>query len=460
MEWPTTKSSTTPSNVVSRQAEAAETFRVGLRVFFPSTRARAQLLRDVVTTITMAGSLSPKHTQHTNDKETRRRHHTKSQTKPQRWALSAFKSNSMVRLAVEALARDDCAAGLVLRAFNHGMSGRDTEGDHETRSGQTDKPFDAAELGAVMESLLSHCVGNLHDRLWQDSVGDLGGTNGSCSGQADEPCPYYRLLLVLQEHVVTYWGNTDGDAAKRTSARDLSLAHAVRLLEQSLKVFTRLLAEGDQPGGDARGDLCAENGYALVDVLKNSFVSLIPVLCGSVAAASAGGGHFLALTATLLPLTTLLLRVVDRFHSPRASKGASSSSGWLAELEEALAMLSSDLACNLIDMKGLRIQPHVEVSPQETGSGSARNQRDGWSEGIVELLLTSSPFLACGHESFDWSGLDDEDASQPDSSDFAHALEVLGGKYSPRFVQSYADIQLRVLRLCNRKAFPYRNTSL
>lgn len=325
----------------------------------------------------------------------------------------------MTRLAVEAIARDDYAAGLVLGAFNHTGSSGNKQDDHESKIEQSDQAFDAAELDAVMESLLLHCVGDLHKRLWEEGVCDLGGASGSCSGQEQPPCPFSRLLLVLQEHVVTYWGNADGDAAKKDSARELSLAHTARLLEQSLKIFTRLLAEGDRPRGGARDKRC------IIDELRNSFLSLIPVLCGSVASVPAEGAGFLSLAARLLPLIVPLLRVVDRFDSvPRPRKGACSSPGWLAEVEEALAMLSSDLACGLIDMGGLRTRHHLKFPARETGTDSARTRRGDRSEGIFKLLLTSSPFLARGHESFDWSGLEDEEASQPDSSYFSHALEV------------------------------------
>lgn len=424
LEWLKTNGRTTLC--VTRQAEAAETFRVGFSVFFPSSRARARLVRDIVTMINMAGSPSSKHAQHANDKETRRRSHAKPQIKPQEQLVPpVLQSNSMIRLAAEALARDDYAAGLVLEAFNHKGPGGDPQDDDETTSGESNKAFDATELDAVMESLLTHCVHDLHKRLWGEMVCDLGGANGSCSGQAEAPCPYSRLLLALQEHVMTYCGNSDGDAAKKDSARELSLTHAVRLLQQSLKIFTRLLAEGDQPGGGACDNRHTGNGHVLVDTLRNSFVSLVPVLCGSVVAVPAEGGGFLTLAARLLPLTIPLLGVVDRFDSLRTSEGASSSPGWLAEVEEALAMLSSDLACDLIDMKGLRTRYHVELSPRETGSNNARIRRGDRSEGIVKLLMASSPFLACGHESFDWSGHEGENALQLDSSVFAHALEVL-----------------------------------
>lgn len=415
----------TASLDVFRQGEAAETLRVGFSVFFPSTRARVRLLRDIVTMITIAGSPSPKHAQHTNDKETRRRAHMKSQEKSQQWVLPAPKSSSMMRLAVEALARDDYAAGLVMGAFNNKGYRRDTQGDGETGSGQSDKTFDAAELDAVMESLLLHCVGNLHKRLWEENPCDLGGANGGCSGRTEASCPYSRLLLVLQEHLVTCWGKTGGDAVKKESARDLSLAHAARLLEQSLKVFTKLQLEGDQLGGGARDNRHAENGHLLVDTLRTSFVSLIPVLCRSVVAVPAEGGGFLTLAARLLPLVVPLLKIVDRFDTPRTPKGVFPSANWLAELEEALALLSSDLACCLIDMKGLKVRHHVGLCSQQAGGGDARNRRGDQSGGITELLLASSPFLACGQESFDWSGLEDEDTSPPDSSEFAHAFEVL-----------------------------------
>lgn len=344
-----------------------------------------------------------------------------------------------MRLAVKALARDEYAAGLVLGAFNHGGSRGDKQDDHESGSEESNQAFDAAELEAAMDSLLLHCVGDLHKRLWEEDVCELGGASGSCSGQEEAPCPYSRLLLVLQQHVVTYWGNADGNAAKKDSARELSLAHAVRLLEQSLEIFTRLLTEGDQPRGGALDNRRTRIGNALVDRLRNSFVSLVPVLCGSVVAVPTEGGGFLSLAARLLPLLVPLLRAVDRFDSPRSAKGVCSSPGWLAELEEALAMLSSDLACGLIDMEGLRIHHRLGFSTQESGSGSGHNRSGDRSEGIVKLLLTSSPFLACGHESFDWSGLENEEASQPDSSYFSHALEVTWcsfEKWPPRGVLS------------------------
>ena len=375
--------------------------------------------------IEMAGSSSPKHAPHINDEATRRGSHAKPQTKSQQLILPSQQSNRMMRLAVEALARDEYAAGLVLGAFHHRGPGGEVQDDGETTCEEADRPLDAAELDAVMDSLLMQCVGHLRKRLWGGNEFDLGGPNGSCSGQAEAPCPFSRLLLALQDHVVTYWGNSDGDAAKRDSARDLSLAHAVRLLQQSLEIFARLLAERDQPDGGPCDNRHTGNGHLLAETLKNSFVSLVPALCGSLTVVLAEGGGFLTLAARLLPLIVPLLRVVDRFGRSRASERASPSPGWLAELEEALALLSSDLACGLIDMKGLRTRHRVELSPQETGSGSVQNQRGDRRENVVKLLLTSSPFLAGGHESFDWSGLEDEDGLRPDSSDLAHALEVL-----------------------------------
>eukprot|EP00752_Nemacystus_decipiens_P011018 g9791.t1 len=415
----------TTNGALAVQAEAADTFRVGFSVFFPSTRARARLLRDIMKKIATAGSPSPKYAQHNNDKEIRRRSHGKSQTKLRQRVLPALKTNSIVHLAVEALARDDYAAGLVLGAFSQNGPGGDKQEDHESMSEESDQVIDAGELDAAMESLLLHCVDDLHTRLWPEDVCDLGGATRTCCGQEEAPCPYSRLLLVLQEHAVTYWGNMDGAAVKQDSARELSLAHAVRLLEQSLKIFTRLLAEGDQPGGGARANRYTVNGHDVLEKLKNSFVSLVPVLCGSVVAVSAEGGCFLSLAARLLPLVVPLLRAVDRFGSPRPPEGACPSPGWLAELEQAIAMLSADLTCGLIDMKGLRIRHDPEFSAQEAGRGGAPSQRGNQIEVLVELLLTSSPFLACGPESFDWSGLEDEDAVKPDGSYFSQMLEVI-----------------------------------
>lgn len=414
-----------------------------------------RLLKDVVATITTMGSDSPEHTRHhVDDKEKRRRSHAKSQ---QRVRLGSKPSSLLMQLAVEALARQNYAAGLVRGAFHRTGSGGDRQDGNETLSRDASETFDVTELDAVMQSLLSCCARDLQRKLWGGEVASKSLASSSlersCNqrGRKDDSrfenteaarCPYSRLLLVLQEHVVACWSNTDGDATKKNDARELSLAHASRLLERSLEVFTRLLAERDQHGSSAGENRHNGNGHPQVDAVTNSFVSLVPVLCTSVAALPTEDEGFLSRAAGLLPLIVPLMKVVDRFNRSGTSTSntaapvheAQSPPGWITELEEALAMLSSDLVCGLIDMKATKVRQHVEIPPQEIGGGGDgsgdgdgggdRNRREAKAEDIVELLLASSPFLAFGRESFDWSALEDRGPSQLDSPDCVRALEV------------------------------------
>lgn len=406
-------------------------------MFWEDNSARVRLLKDVLAA-TSAGLPSSEPTEGNADaKERRRRSQTKWQAKSVELDRRAPKPNSvLLLLAVEALAHENYAAGLVWSAFNYQESKVDGPNNDGTEHGESRLSFGAAELDAAMQSLLLHCAGDLHRRLWGGSVGDQGRASGSHFGRAEAcACPYSRLLLELQEHVVACWGDTDGQVTNKDAARELSLAHAARLLGQALEIFTRLLTEGHQPGGGARHDPHHESKHyhSAVDALRNSFVSLIPTLCISVVALPREGGRFLPRAAGLLPLVIPLLKAVNRFESSRVSKspadilvlGARSSPGWTTELEEALAMFSSDLVCGMIDMDGIRVPRHLGLPWQGGGGDGVRDRRGRWSEDMVELLLVSSPFLAFDHESFDWSGTEDGDASQPDDSDLSRALEVI-----------------------------------
>lgn len=399
-----------------------------------------RLLKDVLAA-TSAGPPSSEHTEGSADtKERWRRSQTKWQTKSLQLDRHAPEPNGMLLLlAVEALAHENYAAGLVWSAFNYQESKVEGPNNDGKENGESGLRFGAAELDAAMQSLLLHCAGDLHSRLWGGSVRDQRRASGSRFGGVDAPaCPYSRLLLQLQEHVVACWGDTDGQVAKKDAARELSLGHAARLLEQALEIFTMLLAEGHQPGNGARRDQHHENKHyhSTVEALSNSFVSLIPALCISVVALPREGGRFLPRAAGLLPLVIPLLKAVNRFESSCVSKspadspvlGARSSPGWMTELAEALAMLSSDLGCAMIDMmNGIKVPLLLGLPLQDGGGDSVRDRRHRWSEDMVELLLVSSPFLAFDHESFDWSGTEDGDASQPDDSDFSRALEVILG---------------------------------
>lgn len=409
-----------------------------------------RLLKDIVAMITTTGSDSPEHTQdHVDDQEKRRRSYVKSQRQDH---LGSKPSSLLVQLAVEALARQNYAAGLVLGAFNHKASGRENKVDHGTVSGDVDETFDIAGLDSVMQSLLSCCANDLERKLWGGEVTSMSLAASSLERSCNQggrnndnrfaqtkiaKCSYSRLLLVLQEHVVACWKNAEGDAIRKNDARELSLAHASRLLEQSLKAFTRLVAERDQNGGGASENHHNGNGQSQFDALANSFLSLVPVLCTSVAALPTEGEGFLSRAAGLLPLVIPLMRAVNRFdrpnmiasEAPAQDEHSHSSPGWLTELEEALATLSSDLVCGLMDMKTTKVrQQPEEPPPQEIngggGTGGGRNRTEEKAEDIVELLLASSPFLAFDRESFDWSALQERDSSQLDSPDCVRALEV------------------------------------
>ncbi|CAM9328498.1 unnamed protein product, partial [Scytosiphon promiscuus] len=422
--------------------EAAEAFRVGFGLFFPSNLARVRLLLEIAKATKTTDSLPLElKGEDLHDTEELRQCDEHIHTR----ALHVPKGSSlMVRLEVEGLARKDYAAALVHEAFNDigsaGKAGEEDgteEGEPRDEIGEACEIFDATKLDAVMQSLLSCCADNLHARLW-------GGTSASTNAATCRKvrprfaiplreehaagCPHSSLLLVLQEHVVACWGNTDGSDDRKAAARGLTLAHTLRLLGESLRVFTRLLEDGEQ-----------RVGYKYTqENLTTSFMSLLPVLCVSWVALPSEEEGFLWRAAALLPVVVPLTKAVDIYNRHRAPAVEAVpdvrdnlASSWLIDFEEAVAMLCSDLICGVIDGKPSKVPHLVKLSSNKNGGddslgGGTRNrsgQRD--EDDIAELLIASSPFCSFGHEGFDWSGIEDAGASKPDRHDFSHALKVI-----------------------------------
>lgn len=428
---------------IRRQMEAAEAFRVGFSVFYPSNLARVRLLMEIATATKATGSIPPERTgQDLRDEEKLRRRNEKLQNRirpvPQASGL-------MMRLEVEGLARKEYAAALVNEAFDHkgppGEAGEENGTEERVPRNEiweSGENFDVTKLDTVMQSLLSYCADNLHMRLWGSKCPSANATlcrqekeryESPCTEEHAAGCPHPSLLLVLQEHIVVCWGDTDGSDDRQAAARELTLAHTSRLLGESLQVFTRLLADGEQHVGNKRSQ----------KHLTDSFMSLIPVLCTSWLAIPAEGEGFLWRAAALLPLVVPLIRAVDCFNRSRASAAETaavairdkhSASSWLIDFEEVLAMLCSELVCGVIDVNPTKLPSLVEVDSHEhcTGDsvgGGSRNRSDGPVEDdIAELLMASSPFLGFDREGFDWSGREDRYPSQADHNVFSHALEV------------------------------------
>lgn len=431
------------------QVEAAEAFTAGFSVFFPSNLARVRLLQDIIKTIsTTTSPFLPQDTpENIDNKENRRR-----SKKPFRRPHSApTKSKSrFVQVAVEGLSRENYAAALVAWALRSDKSTVDKR-DIGTGAGITTDAFGTEELDTAMKSLLFYCADDLNDILWglasaSDNVKrSCGQGNGDTKGGGREEngfgCPHSRLLLALQVHVTAYCGNADANEAHTSAARELSLAHASRLLHESVKVFTALAGDKDPTGG---GVCDHRDSHAEVDAVRKSFVALLPLLCTSVAAVPAEWKGCVSQASALLPIVIPLIGAVDRFNrfvcaaasnksgntppssspsSPSLSPSRSNtptSTCWLNGLEEALAMLASDLACGLMDMKHT---PNPEGLHFQQPLGAERPENEKQGKDIVDLLLTSSPFLAHDRENFDWSSTEGN-SPQLDCPDFPQALEV------------------------------------
>lgn len=408
-------------------------------MFFPSNLARIRLLQDIVKTIsTETGPSLPQDTpENIENKEI----HQLFKKKFRRPHSAPKSKSSFVQVSVEGLSRENYAAALVAWAFRSEKSTADKR-EIETGGETTIDTFGTEELDTAMQSLLFYCANNLNERLWglpdapdnvERSCGQGNGdTNGGGREKSGSGCPHSRLLLALQVHVAAFCSNTDANEAHASAARELSLAHASRLLQESGKVFMALAGDRDQVGGGACDH---RNSHADVDAVRKSFVALLPLLCASVATLPTEWKKCVSQASALLPIVIPLLGAVDRFNRsvcasafPKNDNTPPSSSQshvltstcWLNGLEEALAMLASDLACGLMDMKQAPTPAGLNFQ-QPFGAERAANEKPG--KDIIDLFLASSPFLAHDREHFDWSSIESH-SPQLHSPDFPQALEV------------------------------------
>lgn len=444
-------------HLYARQVEAAEALSVGFSVFYPSSLARVRLLQDIVNITTKRCSVPATNTQeHGGNKENCRRSHAKSQ----RPRLTSKVDSILMQVAVEGLCRECYAADLVAEALSgkamadkidHNQPMKETL-EVGTGAWKTDDNFKASDLDAAMISLLLFCVNDLKERLW-GTKGTLQSLKGPCV-QPDSvakrralkaetaKCPHSRLLLVLQAHVVAASGDGDGDAARASAARELSLGHATRLLKESLEIFTKMLDEINRTGSGARGSGHYNKTYPYMNAVKNSFVALVPLLCGSLASLPMVAEGRVHRAAALLPLVIPLLGAVDCFNRlntsgtaapshdsllpPTSWRNGPTSKRWMTGLEETLAMLSADLACGLIVMDAITSPRLASFHFQDScgDNDSDGNRKYDRNEDMVDVLLSCSPFLAHGRAMLDRPSLEDDNFSQPNTPDLAAALEV------------------------------------
>lgn len=414
--------------------------------------------------------LSPKSTQDDLDAIERRR---RVRAKSQRLRLPSQSSGILVKVAVEGLARESYVATLVSEALRGEGRGVKTYG-HEDSTGEKKKTwavgggrggsFDATELDAVMRSLLSYCIDDLKQQLWgtsdiafqnlEEACDQRDGDTGRQCNTDVVRCPLSRLLLVLQTHIIAYWGNCNENAACIKAARELSLSHAMRLLEASLEIFRRLVKERDPLEVSSYDIHNSCKGQDRVEAMRGSFVALVPMLCASLATLSMKGEDFVSRAAILLPLVMPLTAAVDRFNYADSSSASVSdddknsastllggepvSRRWTIGLEEALAMLSSEIACGLTENQ-VPLSPGFSsrgVCDSGDGAQSGKNEKN---LDMIEVLLTSSPFMAHGREIFDWSNVEDGDSSQSDRPDASCALKVkLSSGYNYRQIKTPA----------------------
>lgn len=343
-------------------------------------------------------------------------------------------SKMLARVAMECLSRENYAANLVLGALKGKIN--TAEDDHDESCDR----LSALELDAIMQTLLLDCAEDLKRRLADlNSINSVevspcqqgnsknlsdpagGGTQGS------PKCPQLHLLLVFQTHLVAIWADGEGNDACVSAARELSLAHAKRLLEESLVVFTGALRGKGSDEFEGEGVTETRNDLQIV---RASFVSLVPLLCGSLTALPLKGTDRTTRAGSLLPSVVHLLRAVDNFNSRCTLTSVSTPSmscsdspthkRWMIGLEEALAMLAADLACGLTEPGAINIS---EI--EDDAKFADKNDADAKPiPDMIELLLSTSPFLRHGRESFDWSYSEDGKSWQSNSPAFAPVLEV------------------------------------
>lgn len=343
----------------------------------------------------------------------------------------------LVRVAMECLSRETYTANLVLDALkgkiNTAEDGHDESCDR----------LSALELDAIMRMLLLGCTEDLKRQLadsntiksaevspcHQEDIWNISYPTGE-GIQGSAKCPQVHLLLVLQTHLVAIWGDGEGNDACVSAARELSLAHAKRLLEESLVVFTGVLRE---KGSDEFEGAGATETRVNLQIVRASFLSLVPLLCGSLTALALKGTDRTTRAGSLLPSVVHLLKAVDNFNSRCSLTSVSTPSmscsdspthkRWMIGLEEALAMFAADLVCGLTEPGVLGVLGAIQYGDVLVG-GCKKNDADSKpNPDMIELLL-STPFMRHGRESFDWSYLEDGKSWQASIPAFASALEV------------------------------------
>lgn len=451
------------------QAEAAEAFRVGFSIFYPCNAARIRLLRDMVGSISCTGSRTPCTPWKAQDDKDSEKICPRGDPDRNRSRLTRKSNRVLVQVASEGLARDTYAAAVVadaLRADSEMWKRVDRKrAEGSSRDGAaaectTERLFDATELESAMRSLLVYCVSDLIGQLVKSDKSAPRPEMTPCSesgGNAEEDansgtmvgCPYVHLLLALQAHVI----GSCSVAADRTSVcvetgRELAVAHAVRVLEASLEIFTRLVGTGQAKDGGTSD----ENSYTIDstnhNAMRHSFIALVPLLCTSLIALPIPTRARMSVVAALLPSLLPLVGVVDRFNRFQEAKaegslGSSSSrdvteiTRWEIGLEEALATLTADLVCSLteegaITSSATRAPSSCRVSEKRRcerdfdkyGDNADYDLAEDGNRDTTELLLLSSPFLEPGRECFDWPSGDVGSTSSQDDTNFADARKV------------------------------------
>lgn len=347
----------------------------------------------------------------------------------------------LTRLVMEGLGRKDIAGALVFSALDSVEGQPEDEGCPCATGTSASDEFGASDLDNTMKTLLAHSVSDLEERLW-------GGADGPTPANPREPsrrvmprqasrapAPEHghacqRLLLVLQMHIASYWGDATNAPGGGKAARKICLAHAARLLEASLRVLSRILDGGSEKSGDGATDTDQAHHVSeprRLDALRGSFLELLPLLSASLVALPEGTVSHVSLAAELLPLALPVARVLDRLilprreapqggtdgasvHPPTEDSGASVLS-WLTGLEEALAMLLSDMACHLMEAeawatpeaRGLGRQGRADAGGHAEADGNVkrRDSEAGDHDGdVIDLMLASLPFLRHARECF------------------------------------------------------------
>lgn len=439
------------------QAEAAETFRVGFSVFYPCNKARVQLLRDIVGGITSSESSSLSALPHAQDNVGIRRKRPGCEPDSCQFRLTTRLNPLLLKASVEGLTRDNYAAAMIAEALDaesvflkRGCRIRSDCDSFERCPGSwtAGGAFNAAELDDTMQSLLVHCTNDLTGQLcgmdtgvWipDDSCLQRGETAGKNVKNAKMGrYSHVQLLLALQTHVIGCWGDPESTSFHPETAGELAVTHATRLLEASLEVFTALFGEEN----------VRDPGFSALDheAVRCSFLSMVPLLCVSIVALPVRREGVASLATALLPALLPMIRVVDRFNRlqetvesnndgllrPPSAENGPGFAFWMRGFEEALAMLSAELACGLIENGAINphasvVQPPCAVSEGRRdgeGIGIGHDETDERAQYVVELMLISSPFLEYGRECFNRPSGEVGPDSPSNSAAFGDARKV------------------------------------